>query len=101
MQPVFLPLPDAIARHYRAGGADAYDLPPERRVVSGGGVPCRHSLRMLPEGTPYLTVGHRPFRGLNPYTETGPVFLAADDLPGATPSPDLPPFLISPAYLLR
>jgi len=101
MQPVFLPLPDATARHYRAGGADAYGLPPEHCVVSGGGVPCRHTLRLLPEGAPYLIVAHRPFDGLNPYTETGPVFLAADDLPGAEPSPDLPPFLTAPAYLLR
>ena len=101
MQPVFLPLTDAEAAHYRAGGRDAYGLLPERRVVQGGGVPCRHTLTMLPEGTPYLIVAHRPFAGLNPYTETGPIFLAAEDLPGAAPSPDLPPFLTSPAYIVR
>lgn len=81
MPPVFLPLTDADAdaAHYRAGGLDAYGLPPERHVVQGGGVPCRHTLRLLPEGAPYLIVAHRPFRDLNPYTETGPIFLAAEE----------------------
>lgn len=100
MKPVFLPLPAALAAHYRAGGPDAYGLPPERRVVQGGGVPCRLSLRMLPEGAEYLIVAHRPFRGLNPYTETGPIFLAVEG-EAAAPSADLPAFLTSPHYLLR
>lgn len=101
MQPVFVPLPDSIVARYRQGGADAYGLPPECRVVTGGGVPCRHSLRLLPEGAPYLIVAHRPFAGLNPYTETGPIFLGAEDRPGADPSPDLPLFLTSAAYIVR
>lgn len=101
MQPVFHPLPASIADHYRTGGADAYGLPPEHRVVTGGGVPCRATLRPLPEGAPYLIVAHRPFEGLNPYTETGPIFLSAE--PGAMtePTTELPPFLTSPAYILR
>lgn len=101
MQPIFQPLTDAEAAHYRAGGRDAYGLLPERRVVQGGGVPCRHSLRRLPEGTPYLIVAHRPFAGLNPYTETGPIFLAADPLPGAVPSAQLPEFLTAPTHIVR
>lgn len=101
MQPVFLPLSDADAAHYRAGGPDAYGLAPERRVVEGGGVPCRHTLRLLPEGAAYLIVAHRPFAGLNPYTETGPIFLSADPVEGAAPSTELPAFLTSPAYIVR
>lgn len=101
MQPVFHPLPAAIVEHYRAGGADAYGLAPERRRVAGGGVPCRATLRLLPEGAPYLIVAHRPFEGLNPYTETGPIFLSAEDLPVAEPSTELPPFLTSPHYIVR
>ncbi len=101
MRPVFVPLTDATARHYREGGADAYGLAPERRRVAGGGVPCRHTLRLLPEGAEYLIVAHRPFAGLNPYTETGPIFLAADPLPGAAPSAELPPFLTAPQYIVR
>lgn len=105
MRPIFLPIPDSQARHYRDGGLDAYGLPPERRISDGEGIPCRHSLRLLPRGTPYLIVAHRPFAGLNPYTETGPIFLAAEPGDGmgvgAVPSPDLPPFLVSPHYILR
>ena len=101
MQPVFHPLPASIADHYRAGGADAYGLLPERRVVTGGGVPCRATLRPLPEGAPYLIVAHRPFEGLNPYTETGPIFLSAEPGAMAEPTTELPPFLTSPAYILR
>ena len=101
MQPVFLPLPEAITARYRAGEPDAYGLAPERRRVGpGDGIPCRHSLRILPEGAEYLIVAHRPFEGLNPYTETGPIFLSAEG-EAAIPSPDLPPFLTSPHYITR
>lgn len=102
MHPIFLPLSDAIVAHYRRGGLDSNGQPPERRIVQpGDGVPCRHTLERLPEGSAYLVVGHRPFEGLNPYTETGPLFLAADEVPGAAPSRSLPPFLTAPAYIVR
>lgn len=100
MQPVFIPMSDAEAAHYRAGGADAYGLPPER-VTADTPVPCRHTLRLLPPGTPFLIVAHRPFARLNPYTETGPIFLAAEDVPGAAVVADLPPFLNAPTYIVR
>jgi len=100
MTPVFVPISDAEATHYRAGGPDAYGLPPERATADWP-VPCRHGLRLLPPGTPFLIVAHRPFRGLNPYAETGPIFLAAEDGPGAPVGPDLPAFLSSPAYIVR
>ncbi|MCB1407455.1 MAG: DUF1203 domain-containing protein [Rhodobacteraceae bacterium] len=101
MRPVFLPIPDAIAAHYRAGGLDANGLPPERRASDGDGIPCRHSLTMVPRGAPYLIVAHRPFAGLNPYTETGPIFLGAEETPGARPSFRLPDTMYAPAYILR
>jgi hypothetical protein len=101
MTPVFHPIPDAIAAHYRAGGLDAYGLPPERRLSDGADIPCRHSLRLVPRGAPYLIVAHRPFTGLNPYTETGPIFLAADPTAGAPPSTALPPTLTAPRYIVR
>lgn len=101
MQPVFIPLSDTCAAHYRRGGADAYGLKPERRVSDGGGIPCRHSLSMVPRGAPYLIVAHRPFSTLNPYTETGPIFVSAGDAPGPRPSTELPAFLTAPQYILR
>jgi len=101
MHPVFIPLSDATAAHYRQGGPDAYGQPPEKRISDGGAIPCRHSLQLVPRGEPYLIVAHRPFEGLNPYTETGPIFLSADDAPGPLPAPELPAFLTSPQYIVR
>lgn len=101
MTPIFHPLPAPIVAHYRAGGTDAYGHPPEPRISDGGAVPCRATLRMVPEGAPYLIVAHRPFTGLNPYTETGPIFLSAEPLPVPAPGPDLPDFLRAPRYILR
>ena len=101
MPPVFIPMSDKDAAHYRAGGRDANGQKPERRISDGDGVPCRHSLRLLPKGTPYLIVGHRPFDGLNPYTETGPIFLAAEPTDRAPTSTDLPETMSAPSYIVR
>lgn len=101
MTPIFVPLSAPHVAHWRAGGPDANGQAPEARVSDGQGVPCRFTLRLLPAGAPYLVLAHRPFAGLNAYTETGPIFVTAEDTPGAAPSPDLPSFLNSPAYVLR
>lgn len=96
----FIPIDSATAWALRTG-TDAYGLPPERVAPSTGrGTPCRHCLRQIPEGEPYLIVAHRPFTGLNPYTETGPIFLCADHCqPGG---PSLPTdVLTSDSYILR
>ena len=97
----FLPIPTELARALRQGAADAHGLSPERAGPSpGSGVPCRHCLRQVPAGEAYLIAAHRPFRGLNPYTETGPIFLCAADCPPG--GPDLPAaMLAAPAYILR
>ena len=101
MRPVFVPLSQHIADHYRAGGLDAHGQPPEHAVSDGAGVPCRATLQRVPRGAPYLIVAHRPFDGLNPYTECGPLFVSAAPGPVAAPSPDLPAFLTSASYLVR
>ena len=74
----FVPIPTGIARHYQAGGVDSYGLLPERKVSDGGGNPCRHCLRMIPEGKGMLVLAHRPFGAVQPYAETGPIFLCAE-----------------------
>lgn len=96
----FTPIPTETARHYQAGGADAYGLPPERQVSDGGGNPCRHCLGMIPAGAGMLVLAHRPFPGLQPYAETGPIFLCADACP-AGGGADLPAMLASPDYIVR
>ncbi len=85
----------------RAGGPDAYGNPPERFRVDGPGHPCRHCLRDIADGEAGLVLAWRPFRTLNPYAETGPIFLCAAECAGAEPSAELPEVLNSSAYILR
>lgn len=71
-----LPTPDV--RALQAGGPDAYGNAPERRISDGPGIPCRHCLTEVPAGEPYLILAYRPFGKLQPYAETGPIFLCAN-----------------------
>jgi hypothetical protein len=79
MSITYTALPTAEVAALRAGGPDAYGLPPERCVSRGAGNPCRHCLGFVPEGREMLIVALRPFPSLQPYAETGPAFLCADD----------------------
>ncbi len=96
----FTPISTALATALRHG-TDAYGLPPEYvAAATGTGTPCRHCLRQVPKGAPYLVLAHRPFAGLNPYTETGPLFLCADPCPpadGRFPAA----ILTAPQYITR
>lgn len=96
----FAAIPTATAWALRSG-LDAHGRPAEPAGPSTGlGTPCRHCLRQVPEGEPYLVLAHRPFAGLNPYTETGPVFLCARDCPPA--GPGLPTaILTAPHHIVR
>lgn len=96
----FLPIPTDLARAYQAGGVDSYGLLPERRVSDGGGNPCRHCLRMIPEGAGMLVLAHRPFGSLQPYAETGPIFICADACE-AGGGAEMPEILASSDYIIR
>lgn len=95
-------LPTELARALRAGMPDAYGQPAEAAGLSdGAGVPCRHCLRDVPAGQGYLVLAHRPFPDPQPYAETGPILLCAEDCarwPGDAPPPILS---TSPDYLLK
>jgi hypothetical protein len=85
----------------RAGGPDANGQPAERHVAEGAGNPCRSCLRNIPPGAPMLILAARPFPALQPYAETGPIFLCADACQ-AWEGDGLPPVLeTSPDYLLK
>ncbi len=85
----------------RDGGTDDYGLAPERTVSDGQGNPCRHCLDMIPKGAEMLICAARPFPGLQPYAETGPIFLCAEKC-NAYADRDRPPALRdSPDYLLK
>jgi hypothetical protein len=99
----FRAMPTQIARRLQAGGPDAYGQPPERRTADGSSrVPCRHCLTDVPIGEDYLVLAYRPFAGLQPYAETGPVFLHAREcarLDDASAPPAL--LLKSPQMIVR
>ncbi|MBB4953444.1 hypothetical protein H4S14_001288 [Agrobacterium vitis] len=97
---IFTPMPDDLARAYRSGATDAYGCPPERGL-SPGGYQCRHCLGPIAEGAPYLTLAYRPFPTLQPYAETGPIFIHAEECTGYDQGDILPPMLDSPDYIVR
>ena len=96
----YVAIPTEIARHYQAGGADANGQIPERVVAEGTGNPCRHCLKMVPEGAGMLILAHRPFPAPQPYAELGPIFLCADpcEQGGGEERPEV---LASPDYIVR
>ena len=98
----FVAMPTDQARAYQRGEPDAYGFEPERRVSDGSGVPCRHCLQHVAAGEDYQTLAYRPFPALQPYAETGPIFLHADECERAPESDVLAPmFRATPDYILR
>jgi hypothetical protein len=74
-------MPTALATAYRAGMPDANGQAPERHISADGSEPCRHCLGTVGKGEAYLVLGYRPFPAPQPYAETGPVFIHADECP--------------------
>ena len=97
----FTALPTPEVRALQKGGLDANNQPAELAVSDGGGNPCRHCLKDIPEGVEMLVLGHRPFSAPQPYAEVGPLFLCADECASGSGS-ELPEILrSSPDYLLK
>ncbi|OCP01029.1 MULTISPECIES: DUF1203 domain-containing protein [unclassified Ensifer] len=97
----YVPMSADDARRMREGEPDAYGNAPERQISDGSGVPCRHCLDYVEAGAPYLIFALRPFSSMQPYAETGPVFMHAEVCP-AHDGKSLPPILVSrDNYLLR
>lgn len=74
----FTALPTEDVEALRAGGPDANGQPAERALSDGSGNPCRHCLSFIPKGREMLVLNHRPFRSVQPYAESGPLFVCAD-----------------------
>lgn len=101
MTPKFIALATDDVERYRAGGPDAYGRAPERRIAAEDGYPCRHCMRDIRKGEAYLTLAHRPFPALQPYAETGPIFLHAEACARGAETNAMPAFLDSPQYIVR
>lgn len=86
----FVSMPTEQARAYWAGGADANGQVPERHISDGDGVPCRHCLRGVAEGEPYLILAYRPFPEAQPYAEIGPIFLHAEPCERSPETAEIP-----------
>lgn len=97
----FQALPTEEVRNLQRGGPDAYGFTPERRTSDGAGVPCRHCLREVAAGDDYLILAYRPFPALQPYAETGPIFLHAQECQRASDGPAVPDMMSSPNYIVR
>ena len=97
----FLPIPTETARAYRSGAPDAYGNPPERVTCPGHGAPCRHCLDYIPVGAEMLILAHSPFGARQPYAETGPIFLCADDCRAYDPANGVPPIFRADPMLIR
>ncbi|MGV8937132.1 MAG: DUF1203 domain-containing protein [Allorhizobium sp.] len=98
----FIAMSSKDAAKYRDGAPDAYGLAPERKISDGGGMPCRHCLDHIAAGAPYLVLAYRPFPALQPYAETGPIFLHAEPCQRFEAVEITPPVLAtSPDYILR
>jgi hypothetical protein len=97
----FTALPTENVRALQHGAPDAYGFTPERKVSDGDGVPCRHCLRNVAAGEEYLILAYRPFPALQPYAETGPIFLHARECERADEGEELPQILTSPDYIVR
>ena len=88
-------------RKWQAGGPDANGQIPERAISDGQGNPCRHCLQQIPAGQEMLILAHRPFRSVQPYAETGPIFVCATPCTKADGN-HIPEILkTSPEYLVK
>lgn len=97
----FEALPTEAVRVLQRGGPDAYGRKPERKISDGNGVPCRHCMRNVAAGEPYLVLAYRPFPELQPYAETGPIFLHAKECERARCGSEPPEMLAGPDYIVR
>ena len=69
---------DAVT-HFRQQGRDANSQAPIELVSDGISNPCRHCLGLIAKGDAMLLMAYRPFDELQPYAETGPIFLHKED----------------------
>ena len=97
----FKALPTQAVRSLQRGGPDAYGLTPEHAISDGDNVPCRHCLKSVAAGDGYLILAYRPFPALQPYAETGPIFLHAKECDRALEQDVVPEMLESSDYIVR
>ncbi len=68
-------IPTNEVNRIRNGEPDANGQPALVRIAEGWANPCRHCLGLIIEGDKKLVLAYRPFDDVQPYAETGPIFL--------------------------
>lgn len=63
---------------FRKLESDANGQRPVEMISDGKSNPCRHCLGLIVKGDAMLLLGYRPFDEIQPYAETGPIFLHKD-----------------------
>ncbi len=58
-----------------SGGVDSYGNPRQAHTAEDATFPCRHCLQLIKPGEHKLVMAYRPFTKIQPYAETGPIFL--------------------------
>jgi len=101
MTVAFIAMPAADAEHLWNGGLDAYGRQPETMVSDGPGYPCRHCLKNINAGEELFVLAYRPFPALQPYAETGPIFLHRQPCERYAADEIIPPMLSSSDYIVR
>lgn len=86
-----IPVPTQKVRAFQSGALDANGSIPER-IAEGGG-PCRHCLKPIHMSEEKLVLCYRPFDSLQPYAESGPIFLHAKKCSPYDKSNQLPDML--------
>lgn len=88
------------AKAFRNGELDANGQKPEHSIAAVS-LPCRVCLGQIKSGQSALLLAYRPFPYLQPFAETGPIFIHADNCTAYEASEILPPMLDSPDYIVR
>lgn len=99
-QIIFTAMPADEADAFRKGALDANGQKPERSIA-GGTYPCRVCLGQIKDGEAMLLLAYRPFPNLQPFAETGPIFIHAESCGGYRAQEIVPPMLDSPDYIVR
>ncbi|MEE9321168.1 MAG: DUF1203 domain-containing protein [Granulosicoccus sp.] len=99
----FKGMPTESVRMLQQGGVDVQGQVAEHAISDGEGNPCRHCLQMIEKKAPFLIVAWRPFAGINPYTETGPIFLHSTACKAFDSDSDALPQVLegSPDFIMR
>ena len=94
-------LPTEVAAAMRRRTRDDAGNELESELQTAFGNPCRHCLRRANPGERLILFSYSPFETQNPFKETGPIFVHADDCARYSETHQLPPDFTAGPIVLR